>query len=238
MNGRVYMRIWVYAEFKRFTKMLTKEFEMKKPMFAAAVLAVVAAPSFAGGPVAVAEEPAPVAPVAPVVQAVDWTGGYVGLSFGAASGDADLPATSFDYDDGTSVGIFGGYNVQSGSLVYGGELGYSSVSDVVYAGAGTDNESTFDSMVDLRGRLGYAAGNALLYGALGYAWGETTINGVDTSADGWTFGVGVDYLVSDAVFVGLDWTSRNLDGTYEGTDETFDFDTSLNTLGLRVGLKF
>ena len=211
---------------------------MKRSLLTAAMLATLAAPSFAGGPIAVAEEPAPVAPVAPVVQSVDWTGGYVGLSFGAATGNADVPTTSFDYDDGTSLGIFGGYNVQSGSLVYGGELGYSSVSDVVYAGAGTGNESTFDSMLDLRGRLGYATGNALLYGALGYAWGDATIAGSDVSADGWTFGLGVDYLVSDAVFVGLDWTSRNLDGTYEGAAETFDFDTSLNTLGLRVGMKF
>jgi opacity protein-like surface antigen len=211
---------------------------MKRTVLAAAVLAVVAAPGFAGGPTVIAEEPAPVAPVAPVVQVADWSGAYIGLSYGAATGDADTPTTAFDYDDGTALGIFGGYNVQNGNFVYGGELGYNSVSDVVSAGAGTINESTFDSMLDLRGRLGYAVGNALFYGALGYAWGDATIAASDVSADGWTFGLGVDYLVSEAVFVGLDWTGRNLDGTYDVGGGEVDFDTSLNTLSLRVGLTF
>jgi len=93
-------------------------------------------------------------------------------------------------------------------------------------------------MLDLRGRLGYAVGKALFYGALGYAWGDATIAGSDVSADGWTLGLGLDYLVSDAVFVGLDWTGRNLDGSYDVGDGAVDFDSSLNTLSLRVGLTF
>lgn len=212
---------------------------MQKSMFTAAVLAVLAAPSFAGGPVAVAQEPVVVAPVAPAVEAVDWTGGYVGLSFGAASGDAEADGLSFDYDNGTAASILAGYNIQNGSFVYGAELGYTSVSDMVLSGEENGGDDTFDSLVDLRGRLGYSTGNALFYGALGYAWADTTINGTDSaSADGLSLGLGVDYLVTETVFVGLDYTSRNLEGSNDNPDNAFDFDTSMDTVSFRVGLTF
>jgi outer membrane immunogenic protein len=212
---------------------------MKKSMYTAAVLAVLAAPSFAGGPTVVVQEPVPVAPPMPVAQTVDWTGPYVGLAFGTANGDASTDVEAFDYENGTAASILAGYNFQSGSFVYGGELAYSSVSDMVLEGVGNGGDDTFDSMVDLRGRLGYSTGNALFYGALGYAWGDTTINATDSaSADGISLGLGMDYLVSDQVFLGIDYTSRNLDGTNENPANTFDFDTTVNTVSLRLGLSF
>ncbi len=212
---------------------------MKTTMFAAAALAVLAAPTFAGGPIAVAEEPAPVAPVAPVAQLADWTGPYIGVAFGGTSGDAETGGLSFDYDNGTAASILAGYNFQNGNFVYGGELAYSSVSDMVLAPVVNGGDDTLDSMVDLRGRLGYATGNALFYGALGYAWADTTINGTDSaSADGMSLGVGVDYLVNDQFFLGLDYTSRDLSGTNENPANTFDFDTTVNTVSLRLGLSF
>ncbi|WP_431299926.1 outer membrane protein [Tabrizicola sp. BL-A-41-H6] len=212
---------------------------MKTSILAAAALAGLAAPSFAGGPIAVAEEPVTVAPAAPVAQPVDWSGPYAGLSFGIGSGDTQTEGESADYDDGNVASILAGYNFQSGNLVYGAELGYSSVSDMVLVGDDLGGDDTFDSMIDLRGRVGYSAGKALIYGALGYAWGETTINGSDSaSADGVSLGLGVDYLVSDQIFLGLDYTSRNLSGTDENPDNTFDFDATVNTVSFRVGMSF
>ena len=197
----------------------------------------------AGGPTAVAPEPLPAAEAAPVA-VLDWSGAYGGLSYGRT--DADLlailsapPTYLFQYEDGNAVGGFLGYNIQRGTVVYGAELGYSDVSGAVLLGDGLGGDDTIDSLIDLRARVGYATGRALFYGAFGYSRAETTVNGTDSvSLSGASFGVGIDYMVSQRMFVGLDYTRRNLSGTDDNPLNTFDIETDLNTLGLRVGLSF
>ncbi len=100
-------------------------------------------------------------------------------------------------------------------------------------------DDTLDSLLDLRARVGFSAGNALIYGAVGYSRGELIVDGGDsTTLSGMSFGVGVDYLVTSAVFVGLDYTSRKLDGTVDAGIGSFDTDGKVNTVGLRLGIKF
>ena len=215
---------------------------MKVTAFAPSlVAALLAGPVLAGGPVAVAPDPVPAA-AAPSPAAPDWAGVYGGLSYGRTSADFQTLVPSpftFDYDRGTAVGGFLGYNLQRGNIVYGAELGYSSVSDSVLLGDRLGADDTIDSLLDLRARLGYATGRALIYGAIGVSRAETTVNAVDSvSLSGVSFGLGVDMYLSQRMFVGLDYTRRNLSGTDENPLNTFDIDSTVDTVGLRLGLTF
>ena len=50
--------------------------------------------------------------------AQDWSGGYAGLQVGGSDIDTSIGAPG----DGRSVGVFAGYNFQSGGVVYGFEI--------------------------------------------------------------------------------------------------------------------
>jgi outer membrane immunogenic protein len=202
-----------------------------KSIFAAASVVAFAGTAQAGGPIAVDAEPMPAAAPAPVA-AHDWSGPYIALTYGRVGGEISDSLTTYDYEDGKQAGIVLGYNFQRGNLVYGGELGYSSVSDAVVIGGGGDDE--LESFLDLRGRVGFSVGKALVYGALGYSTAKVTINGITgNSMSGTSYGLGVDYQMTERLFVGLDYTARELDG-----DEPFAIDTSTDTVSLRLGLSF
>lgn len=207
------------------------------PLFAA--FFAFASPSHAGGPTVVAADPVPEPLPAPAVGA-DWSGPYAGLSFGRSSGDMDMaPFGLFDYEDGRATGAFLGYNLQRGNLVYGGELSYASVTGMVFSDATLGDDDTVDSLLELRGRVGYSLGNALLYGAAGLARGTYTLNTIDSpTASGTSLGLGLDYRMTDQVFLGLDYTRRTMSGTNENPGNTFDFDSAINSLSLRVGMSF
>ncbi|WP_137112390.1 outer membrane protein [Rhodobacter sp. SY28-1] len=211
-----------------------------KISLALAALAVLSSPAIAGGPTMVADDPMPAAAPDPVA-VHDWSGPYAGLSYGRISGDyEEVFGFASDYSSGSAVGAFVGYNVQRGQIVYGGELSYSSVSDVALEAGGGDD--TLDSLLDLRGRIGYSVGKALIYGAVGYSRGEWTINSTGGGTlSGSSLGVGVDVAVSQRMFVGLDYTSRRMDGTLDSFSGGGAFDvesTTTNSVSLRVGLSF
>lgn len=209
-----------------------------KISLAAAALAVLSGPALAGGPTMVADDPMPQAMAAPAPMH-DWSGPYVGLSYGRFSGDfsttVGLTTIPFVYEANKVAGVFAGYNFQRGNLVFGGELGYSNTSMLIVA----DGDDFLDSLIDLRGRVGYSLGKALVYGSLGFSRGEMTINGIDNpTVSGASVGVGVDVMISQKLFVGVDYTSRNLSGTNDNPANTFDMDTTVKSVGLRVGLSF
>ena len=91
----------------------------------------------------------------------DWSGPYAG---GGLSYDS-ITVFDLDYGDvpvdlnGAGLGLFGGYNFQSGNLVYGAEL-----SATKHSGEGADNEylrpATALNSLSLRGRIGFASINA------------------------------------------------------------------------------
>src|SRR5687767_12569116 len=72
--------------------------------------------------------PAYVAPLAP-----SWTGFYVGLNAGYAFGDADWSAGADRSPSGFLVGGTLGYNLQTGSWVWGieGDMAWANVDDSV-----------------------------------------------------------------------------------------------------------
>lgn len=206
---------------------------------ALAVLAVAGSVQ-AGGPTLVGPDPVPaVSPPAPAT-GVDWSGPYAGLSYGRTSGSFEIASgTVLNYLDGHATGVFLGYNLQRGQLVFGGELSYATVSGMVADDAGFGNDDTLDSLLELRGRLGVSLGNALVYGAVGLSKGNYTINTVDKpTASGTSVGLGMDYLLTDQIFVGIDYTRRKMDGSNDNPGNTFDFDGPTESMSLRLGMSF
>lgn len=180
------------------------------------------APAFAGGySEPVIEQPtiAP-APVVPV-SGTDWTGGYAGASLGYGWGDDALD----DADDMT-YGLFGGYNYDFGDFVLGGEL--------EYLGSEIENgTANLDDLTRLKLRAGYDAGPALIYGVVGAAYANADIGGVSYDDTGYTYGIGVDYAVTDSINVGAELLQNEFDEfDNSGTD------LSATTLGARVSFKF
>jgi outer membrane immunogenic protein len=120
-----------------------------------------------------------------------WAGPYLGANLGYAWGSVDNNVTK---PSGFAGGVQGGYNWQSGPLVFGVE------GDLQATGA----DDTFAPWKfsnpwfgTVRGRIGYAFNNILFYGTGGLAFGELRgetfgLSETHTNA-GWTAGVGAEF---------------------------------------------
>ena len=96
----------------------------------------------------------------------------------------------------------------------------------------------FESFVDLKARAGYAMQNVLVYGTIGSTitkWNEGFVGGY--AGNGVLYGVGVDYLVSPRFFVGAEYLVRDVKSEWNDAPVEY-FDADVNTLTLRLGLKF
>lgn len=61
------------------------------------------------------------ATVPAAVFAKDWSGPYAGFQIGGS--DIDVDGAPLD-GDGSSYGLFAGFNIQNGGVVYGAEVDY------------------------------------------------------------------------------------------------------------------
>ena len=194
-------------------------------------MALTFGPAFAGSVNETTTEPSLNAPVA----AGNWDGIYAGAFVGGGTyaGTAqDMGGNALD-NDGQMVrlddfageaGLVVGYNVQRGSLVYGAELDYAAIS--------FDTEEIYDldfrqqagisSLLSLRGRVGVAIDETLLYGTVGFGRAsvqacisddEDTICDpddnrtavLDEMLSGLVFGLGLEHRLSEALSVRLDY---------------------------------
>ena len=165
-----------------------------------------------------------------------WAGWYVGLHAGYGFGDhtvtlsgAGVPGLALPRSfkmspEGFVAGAQLGYNWQWGSFVLGPEvdIAYSSIRDKhtvrdnvgAVTGALT-TEQRLDWFGTVRGRLGYAFADFLIYGTGGLAYGQTkltsrltTNTGINAAASksevafGYTLGGGAEYAVMQS------WTVR------------------------------
>ncbi len=173
-------------------------------------------------------EAAPMAPTpAPVYVApsADWTGGYVGASLGY--GDVTGSNTLGDDVNGLTYGILGGYMVDLGSVVLGGELSLDGT-DI------TDDVSGLevDSVARAKLRAGYDAGQWLPYVTIGVA--ELTTSGaIDDKDTGQLYGLGVDYRLNERVIVGGEVLKHQFDD-YAGSG----IDVEATTVSARVSFQF
>ncbi len=142
-------------------------------------------------------------------------------------------ATVFEFDTGATPSIFAGYLMQRGNVVYGGELAYSQGDDATIVGFASESLGT---MLDLKARVGMTANNALFYGVLGYSKVDYHFGSVgNQETAGLNYGVGVDFAVSNRLFLGAEYLVRKTDGDANlGLTRNLD----LNTFGVRLGLSF
>lgn len=183
------------------------------------------APAFAGGPVAVADEPM----IAPVAQAyvapgLDWTGGYVGAQLGY--GDVDSSTGALE-GSGWLGGVHAGYRWDLGNWVAGTELTW----DTTDIDLGTTG--SLDDVMALKLTAGREIGNSLVYGALGVAQANATVGTADASDNGIVYGIGFDYAVNDRWTVGgevLEHQFNDFDGLPVDLDAT--------TVKAKVALRF
>jgi outer membrane immunogenic protein len=130
----------------------------------------------------------------------NWTGGYVGEHFGYEWASTTRNPTD---PSGVAGGFHGGYNLQSGQFVVGGEA------DITFSAA-DDHIAPYQFsnpwFGTLRARAGYALNNILLYGTAGFAYGGVHAEGFGLTEDrtltGWTAGGGVE------VGLARNWSAR------------------------------
>jgi opacity protein-like surface antigen len=172
----------------------TKRKKTMKPTFAASALAL-----------------ALVLPATEVV-AQDWGGAYVGLSGGYSWGDIDsgsatlsgkkaklpIPTDVFETlePSAADVSVMLGYRMQSGSIVYGGEIG-ASYADATDSVGGVD--LSFGNSVFARALVGYDYADTLFFASLGVVGTEVDLSfsgGDQDLATGLSVGVGLERVLS------------------------------------------
>ncbi len=184
---------------------------LRKILLSSAALAGLTTASFA------ADLPSRKAPAAAPYVAMPiftWTGFYVGADIGggwandAARNTTPVPNLRFPYNgSGVVGGLYAGYNYQlSNAIVLGVEadIDATSINGSINPTDVTNNvKDNIPWQGSLRGRLGYAINNVLLYATGGLAFGGLQMNYSDTAAPfnattnttqaGWTVGGGLDY---------------------------------------------
>ncbi|MEL6682498.1 MAG: outer membrane beta-barrel protein [Pseudomonadota bacterium] len=162
----------------------------------------------------------------------DWTGGYAGLALGTSlnseiSAEIDDIDVTLDVDNTTVAGLFGGYQVQNGEFVFGGEFALSQASEVT----GDGDLNTDIDILDLKGRAGFAMDNIMFYGTAGFT---RLTDDIDDDANGFSFGFGADYDLGSNFVVGAEYLARR--ATFE--DDEFDVDINFDTFTVRGAFTF
>jgi outer membrane immunogenic protein len=132
-----------------------------------------------------------------VARNFDWTGFYVGADGGYGFTNTD----GLDMKGGFVGGQIG-YNLQSGPMVYGieGDFHWADISQSVGVAGIASAEAKIQAFGTLRGRIGVAVDQVLIYGTGGAAFANNkltaTLFGASVSDNqwhpGWTAGGGVE----------------------------------------------
>lgn len=161
------------------------------------------------------EQPAPIS---------NWSGAYLGATanydwgrFTGNGGDRDA--------DGFGGGLYGGYNWQSGQLVYGAEADVNLGDNKGSAGVGNFGESLEGKQGvngSIRARVGYDMNPFLLYGTGGLAIADQKVSN-STSSDsatalGYTVGAGVEAMVTNNITARVEYRYSD----YQDKDYSLD----------------
>jgi outer membrane immunogenic protein len=180
--------------------------------------------------------PPPVQAVVPEEASFDWSGFYVGAYGGYGWGEVDDSASGAADIEGAIAGGTVGYNYQMGQFVIGLEAdgGWSGIDN-------EDDNALFDSSIDwlstVRGRVGFAIDNFLIYGTGGAAIGEVTFDqgGVEDSDTriGWTAGGGIEAALTDNISVKGEYLYVDL-----GEEEILGADVDVNAHTVKGGINY
>ncbi|MDY8110286.1 outer membrane protein [Fulvimarina sp. 2208YS6-2-32] len=141
-----------------------------------------------------------------------WSGPYAGTFVGYnVSRYDDLRGASVS-GEGVSGGAYGGFNLQSGALVYGieGDIGGSGY-DAIGRNAVGNRDVSGESNVfgSLRGRVGVDVDPFLIYGTGGLAVARSELS-LGSASDsrtsvGYTLGAGVEAKITDTIDTRLEY---------------------------------
>ena len=160
------------------------------------------------------------APAATFAQ--DRSGGYIGAQVGGS--DIDVDGAPLD-GDGTSFGIYAGYNIDAGGIVYGVEVDLDETDYQL-----SDDAGEIDSTTRLKIRAGAPMGTGLAYGTIGYVGVTSDDLGDD---NGYLIGAGYDMPVSNNISVG----GEVLYHEFEDYNDT-GLDVGATTFKARVAFNF
>lgn len=197
-----------------------------------AVPVLVAAATLLAAPAGAADMNRGYAAPAPY-SAFSWAGLYAGANLGGQFGSVSNNGAN---PTGFMGGMQVGYNWQTGQFVYGIE------GDIQFSGADDTNGGRKFSnpwFGTVRGRLGYAWNNILLFGTGGLAYGEGELETLGTKEShshfGWTVGVGAEMALARNWSVKAEYLFVNLsEERYALTGLNHDFKSSL----LRFGFNY
>ncbi|HZP76331.1 MAG TPA: outer membrane protein [Pseudolabrys sp.] len=141
------------------------------------------------------------APAYTAPAAHSWTGFYIGLNGGYGWGSSSWDSAGGISPKGGLAGATIGYNLQTGSWVWGleGDIDWSGIKGNVACGAGTC-ETSNTWLGTARGRIGYAWDNFMPYVTGGAAFGglkatNSLTGSASTTRIGWTLGAGLEYAL-------------------------------------------
>ncbi len=208
---------------------------MKKIASALLLTAAYGSTAFAGSVVAPVVDTVAIAP--PVAQD-DWGGFYLGGMYGLHSGTWVGTGQFSDTfsAEGNLYGAFAGYNVQRNALVFGGELAYS-MGDITYSDAIGPIPTDGDTFLDAKARLGYAAGNVLVYGVAGGTMATSSDALYTADLTGFNYGGGAQMKLSNGLFFGAEYLVRDVSGV-NPNDNLSTIDLTTQTIQIRVGKQF
>lgn len=211
---------------------------MKRLILAACagLLAVtMATPSSAAdlGPRPIYKGPAFVAPI------FTWTGFYVGINAGYGFGSSNWDPGPNPDTDGFLIGGTLGYNLQTGSFVWGieGDLDYSAMK-----GSSGGVETKMPWFGTVRGRIGYAFDRFMPYVTGGAAFGEIKMDpGVGSDKEtkvGWTIGAGLEWVFLANWSAKIEYLYADLGEASCGAAACAGTDVSFKTSIIRGGLNY
>ena len=172
--------------------------------------------------------------------AADWSGFHAGIFASRDAGNGDyfvsgVPQGSNLALVGKIYGAFAGYNFQMGSLVYGGEIAYSSGS----TGLTIAPEQEMTSFWDGKARVGYAFDSAMVYGVIGGAFGVYERAGIEQlDTNSFSYGVGIDTMLTDKIFIGVEYLYRDVVTSNSTVIPTDNWEYRVDSLQIRTGFKF
>ncbi|BBO04160.1 MULTISPECIES: outer membrane protein [Bradyrhizobium] len=234
---------------------------MKKLAIAAAALVLGTAGASAAD---LAARPYTKAP-APVAAVYNWTGFYIGAQAGYGWGDnstrelvtATGAPTGFVQGfnaDGFVGGGHVGYNWQAGQFVFGleGDIEGADVKGGYRLANTNGTDFRIDAQASIRGRLGVAFNNSLLYVTGGVAWADmdhtyvlanTLFETVSRTRTGWTVGAGWEYGFTPNWSARLEYRYTDF-GTFRNNSTvafpgfSYEHDPVLHTVRAGVSYRF
>ena len=204
---------------------------------AMAVLVGAGAAQAADAIVSTPYEPSPVSYAQPA-KISNWSGFYLG---GAANWDWGTFDEGDFNADGWGGTLFGGYNMQSGNIVYGVEadLATSNQSEVVFPNVKMEQGVNGS----LRGRVGFAMDPVLLYGTAGLAGSKLVAKQAgdkDTQMGwGWTVGAGAEAMVTENISARLEYRYTDYGKQdFKLNGATYERGFQENTVKVGLGVHF